>query len=91
MLARPRHEPPRLTPLAALLPLPLAPPQVLCASNDEHDKVEPVVVPAGVPLGERVTVEGYGAAPLDEVNPKKKILERLFPDMKTDASECGCC
>ena len=22
---------------------------------------------------------------LDEVNPKKKILERLFPDMKTDA------
>jgi len=22
---------------------------------------------------------------LDEINPKKKILERLFPDMKTDA------
>jgi hypothetical protein len=27
------------------------------------------------------------AAALEEVNPKKKILERLFPDMKTDACE----
>lgn len=39
-----------------------------------------------MPNGERVTVEGYGGAPLPEVNPKKKILERLLPDMTTDAA-----
>ncbi|PNH05955.1 putative methionine--tRNA ligase, partial [Tetrabaena socialis] len=31
---------------------------VLCASDDTHGKVEPVLVPEGVPLGERLTVEG---------------------------------
>ncbi|KAG2440027.1 hypothetical protein HXX76_004144 [Chlamydomonas incerta] len=59
---------------------------VLCASDDAHGTVDPVGVPQGVPLGERLTVEGFSAAPLEEVNPKKKILERLFPDMKTDAA-----
>jgi hypothetical protein len=29
----------------------------------------------------------YTAAPLDEVNPKRKILERLFPDLTTAAGE----
>ena len=29
----------------------------------------------------------YDQAALDEVNPKKKITDRLFPDMKTDSSE----
>ncbi|GFR42084.1 hypothetical protein Agub_g2926 [Astrephomene gubernaculifera] len=57
---------------------------VLCASDEAHSKVEPVLVPEGVPVGERITVEGFGAAPLEEINPKKKILERLFPDMKTN-------
>jgi hypothetical protein len=32
--------------------------QVLCASNDTHDQVDPVNPPEGVPLGERVTFEG---------------------------------
>ncbi|KAG2454786.1 hypothetical protein HYH02_000621 [Chlamydomonas schloesseri] len=59
---------------------------VLCASDDAHGTVEPVAVPEGVPLGERLTVEGFTNAPLEEVNPKKKILERLFPDMKTDGA-----
>lgn len=27
----------------------------------------------------------FSNAPLEEVNPKKKILERLFPDLKTSA------
>jgi hypothetical protein len=68
--------------------------QVLCASNDAHDQVDPVIVPEGAALGERVKVEGFDGEPLAEVNPKKKILEKLFPDMKTDASEwrlCGGC
>ncbi|KAF6263252.1 hypothetical protein COO60DRAFT_1624675 [Scenedesmus sp. NREL 46B-D3] len=58
---------------------------VLCASNDSHDKVDPITPPEGVPLGERIAFEGYTSAPLDEVNPKRKILERLFPDLTTNA------
>uniref|UniRef100_A0A7S0VRF5 tRNA-binding domain-containing protein n=1 Tax=Polytomella parva TaxID=51329 RepID=A0A7S0VRF5_9CHLO len=58
---------------------------VLCASTETHDKVEPVTPPEGVPLGERVTVPGFSRSPLDEINPKKKVLEQLFPDLKTDA------
>lgn len=58
---------------------------VLCASNETHDRVEPVVVPEGAALGERVAVQGYDKPPIDEIKPNKKILERLFPDMKTDA------
>lgn len=57
---------------------------VLCASNEDHTCVDPVEIPEGVPNGERVEFAGYPGPPLDEVNPKKKILERLFPDMKTD-------
>lgn len=33
-------------------------PQVLCASNEDHTKVEPVAPPAGAAIGERVTFEG---------------------------------
>ncbi len=42
-----------------LPPLPL---QVLCASDEAHAVVEPVRVPEGVPLGERVMVEGCAPA-----------------------------
>jgi tRNA-binding EMAP/Myf-like protein len=31
---------------------------VLCASNEAHDQVDPIIPPEGVPLGERVTFEG---------------------------------
>jgi hypothetical protein len=40
---------------------------VLCASNDAHDQVDPIIPPEGVPLGERVAFEGYANAPLPEV------------------------
>lgn len=30
----------------------------------------------------------YTGEPLEELNPKKKIIERLFPDMKTNAGGC---
>ncbi|MEW5316371.1 MAG: hypothetical protein WDW38_007749 [Sanguina aurantia] len=58
---------------------------VLCASNATHDAVEPLAVPEGVPVGERIRVEGFEQPPQAEINPKKKILEALFPDMTTDA------
>ena len=34
------------------------PSQVLCASNDTHDLVDPVIIPEGVPNGEQITFEG---------------------------------
>jgi aminoacyl tRNA synthase complex-interacting multifunctional protein 1 len=32
--------------------------QVLCASNDAHDQVDPITPPEGVPVGERIMFEG---------------------------------
>lgn len=57
---------------------------VLCASNADHSVVDPVGVPEGVPNGERITFDGFPGPPEEQINPKKKILEKLFPDMKTD-------
>lgn len=57
--------------------------QVLCASTEAA--VEPLAVPEGVPNGERVTVDGYAADPEAQLNPKKKVLEALLPDMLTSA------
>ncbi|KAG1659459.1 hypothetical protein FOA52_007929 [Chlamydomonas sp. UWO 241] len=59
---------------------------VLCASNNTHDLVDPVLIPEGVPNGEAVTFEGFPGPPEEQVNPKKKLLEKLFPDMVTDAA-----
>lgn len=60
---------------------------VLCASSDAHDQCEPVVPPSGAVPGDRVTVPGFESEPMPEINnTKKKILEKLFPDMRTDAS-----
>ena len=36
----------------------LCAPQVLCASNDAHDQVEPILPPEGVPVGEKISFEG---------------------------------
>ena len=40
---------------------------VLCTSNDDHTVVEPVLIPAGVPNGERVQFAGYNAEPPAEL------------------------
>ena len=42
-------------------------------------------MPEGVAPGERVMVAGFEAAPEAQLNPKKKVLEALLPDMATDA------
>ena len=47
--------------------------------------MEPLVVPEGVKIGEKITFESYDAAPLNEIKPKQKILEALFPDLNTNA------
>jgi hypothetical protein len=59
--------------------------QVLCASDEAHTRVDPVDPPAAAAVGERVTFEGYGAEPEPVLNPKKKVFEKLAPDLRTDA------
>ncbi|KAL4440332.1 hypothetical protein ABPG75_003333 [Micractinium tetrahymenae] len=59
---------------------------VLCASNEAHDQVDPVIPPEGVPVGERITFEGFNREPEAQLNPKKKQFERIAPDLRVDAN-----
>ncbi|ESO92251.1 hypothetical protein LOTGIDRAFT_217054 [Lottia gigantea] len=53
---------------------------LMCASTPES--VEPLELPSGTSLGERVFFEGYEQNQPDEkLNPKKKIWEKLQPDL----------
>lgn len=57
---------------------------VLCASSGDQVKfVEP---PEGAAIGERIMVEGYDGEPATENQViKKKMLEAIFPDLKTNS------
>ena len=79
-----RHSCKGALPITAISP-DLPPVQVLCASNDAHDKVEPVLVPEGVAVGERVSFEGFPGAPEPVLNPKKKLWEKIASDLTTNA------
>lgn len=57
---------------------------VLCASDESHEKCDPLIPPEGVSIGEKVTFQGYTDPPSEEIKPKQKILEKLFPDLVTD-------
>lgn len=60
---------------------------VLCASNADHTKVEFAVPPEGAKIGERVTFEGIVGEPEAENKvAKKKIFEKLAPDLMTDGT-----
>jgi len=60
---------------------------VLCASNADHTKVEFAVPPEGSKIGERVMFEGFTGDPEPENKvAKKKIFDKLAPDLKTDRS-----
>ncbi|XP_031833021.2 tyrosyl-tRNA synthetase isoform X1 [Nomia melanderi] len=56
---------------------------VLCASVDEPTKrVEPLRPPTNSKPGDKITVEGYeNGTPDDILNPKKKVWEKLQPDL----------
>ena len=56
---------------------------VMCANKD--GKVEILKPPPGVKPGDRVIVPGYEGTPDAEINPKKKLLEQILPDLKTDS------
>merc|ERR1719295_2019140 len=64
---------------------------VLCASVDgEPKQVEPLIAPEGSEAGQKVHVEGYeGKEPDEQLNPKKKVWEKLAVDLKT--SGCDQC
>lgn len=60
---------------------------VLCASNADHTKVEFAVPPEGAKIGERVTFEGIVGEPEAENKvAKKKMFEKLAPDLMTDGT-----
>ena len=61
---------------------------LLCASNDAHDVVEPLVPPEGAEPGARIVVgEGEADEPAspNQVQ-KKKIWEEVQPSFKTDGA-----
>jgi methionine--tRNA ligase beta chain len=59
---------------------------VLCASSDDG-KVEFIDPPADAEVGERITVAGYDGEPATENQVmKKKMLDLIFPDLKTDGN-----
>lgn len=58
---------------------------VLCAFNAE--KYEPLVVPEGTKVGERIIVEGFDntKAEVAQLNPKKKVWDKIQAELKTNA------
>ena len=59
---------------------------VLCASVE--GQVEPLIPPEGSDAGDKVKVDGYeDRAPDEQLNPKKKVWEKLAVDLKT-SNEC---
>jgi methionine--tRNA ligase beta chain len=60
---------------------------VLCACNDDHTVVKLLQPPAAAAIGERVVFIGFKGEPATpSVMAKKKVLEKLAPGLKTDAT-----
>ena len=57
---------------------------LLCASNEDHTKVDPLAAPDNVPLGELITFEGHQCAPIDPGNRATKAFDRIAQDLKTN-------
>lgn len=62
---------------------------LMCASQDEPRAVEPLSVCEGSVPGERVFFEGCEGEPEPELKPKKKVWERLQPDLHISSSLCA--
>lgn len=61
---------------------------LMCASVDEPRAIEPLDVPEGSAPGDRVYFDGYKSdTPNEQLNPKKKVWEKLQVDMRTN-SKC---
>ncbi|XP_057778442.1 uncharacterized protein LOC130997208 [Salvia miltiorrhiza] len=57
---------------------------VLCASSSDHTVVEPLIAPDGAKVGECVTFSGIDGKPEEVLNPKKKQLDKITPNLFTD-------
>eukprot|EP00607_Mallomonas_marina_P000660 CAMPEP_0182429208 /NCGR_PEP_ID=MMETSP1167-20130531/25594_1 /TAXON_ID=2988 /ORGANISM="Mallomonas Sp, Strain CCMP3275" /LENGTH=197 /DNA_ID=CAMNT_0024612593 /DNA_START=173 /DNA_END=766 /DNA_ORIENTATION=+ len=53
---------------------------LLCASDKEDKKVEPLSPPSGLSLGELITFEGHAAAPIDAGNRASKAFSKVAND-----------
>lgn len=51
-----------------------------------EDAVEPLKIPGGIAPGDRITVDGYSGTPDVQLNPKKKVWEKLQADLKTNSA-----
>jgi aminoacyl tRNA synthase complex-interacting multifunctional protein 1 len=60
---------------------------VLCSSNADHTAVDPIIPPADAIPGERVRFEGFSSDPEPQLNPRKKIFEKIAVDLKTNAGK----
>ena len=60
---------------------------VLCATSADGATVELVEPPEGAKLGERVTFAGHDAEPERQLNPKKKVWEKVQPELNTSADK----
>ncbi|XP_030630800.1 aminoacyl tRNA synthase complex-interacting multifunctional protein 1 [Chanos chanos] len=56
--------------------------RILCAFS--QDDLEPLEPPTGAQPGDRVTFQGYPGDPDRELNPKRRVWERLQSDLRTD-------
>jgi len=60
---------------------------VMCASSEDGTRVEFVEPPVDAKIGERVSFDGYEGDPATENQiQKKKMLDVIFPELKTDDS-----
>lgn len=58
---------------------------VLCACNPDHSVIKLLEPPADAPVGERVVFSGFAGEPASQsLMAKKKILEKLAPELKTN-------
>uniref|UniRef100_A0A9I9DKF6 tRNA-binding domain-containing protein n=1 Tax=Cucumis melo TaxID=3656 RepID=A0A9I9DKF6_CUCME len=57
---------------------------VLCASNEDHTVVEPLLPPKGAKIGEQISFSGVDGKPEDVLNPKKKQLDKITPHLFTN-------
>ncbi|CAG5134355.1 unnamed protein product [Candidula unifasciata] len=56
---------------------------LMCASLEDPRQVEPLFPPEGSAPGDRIFVEGFeSGTPDDQLNPKKKVWEKLQPDLR---------
>ena len=63
----------------------LTPGMLLCASDKDHTTVEVLIVPEGSKPGERITSDMFTDPPDPQLNPKKKIFEKVQTDLTTNA------